>query len=406
MRSIKVKPKTILLEPFSKNTAPAIALAALTALEKEEDPLLLVLAADHKIENIDSFKKAIYEGINFAIEGKIVIFGVMPTSAETGYGYIESHNEISGQNTSSKVKRFIEKPNKTIAKKFIKDRHFSWNSGIFLFKASIIKNEIKKFNQKIITTCEKSLSLKSKDLDFIRIHKNIFRDCPELSIDVAVMEKTDLAHVIKLDCGWNDLGSWKSIWEDAERDHNQNTLKGKIFTKEVKNSYIRGDKKLIVGLGLNELLIVDTDDAVFVANKNSIKSMRFLVKELANKDFHEYKSNKKVHRPWGYYKSISKSKNWQVKQIEINPKASLSLQLHHQRAEHWIVVNGIAKVEIDGKITHLKKNESIYVPLGSKHRLSNPGDSELTLIEVQSGKYLGEDDIVRFDDIYGRINNK
>ena len=403
MRSINVKPKKILLEPFSKNTAPAIALAALTALEKNKDPLLLVLAADHKIEDPDGLKKAIYEGTNFALEGKIIVFGVRPNSAETGYGYIESYHQLSKNITSSRVKKFIEKPNKTTAQKLIKDSHFSWNSGIFLFKASTIVNELKKFDKNIINTCEKSLSSSAKDLDFQRINREKFKDCPNASIDIAVMEKTDLAHVIRLDCGWNDLGSWKSIWEDSKTDENQNTLKGKTFIKEVRNSYIRSENRLIVGFGLNEILIIETDDTVFVANKNAIKSMKDLVKELAKKDFQEYKSNRKVHRPWGYYKSISKSKNWQVKKIEINPKASLSLQLHKQRAEHWIVVNGIAKVEIDGVVTYLKNNESIYVPLGSKHRLSNPGDSELILIEVQSGKYLGEDDIVRFDDIYGRI---
>jgi len=403
MRSINVKPKKILLEPFSKNTAPAIALAALTALEKNEDPLLLVLAADHKIEDADSLKTAIYKGINFALEGKIIIFGVRPNSAETGYGYIESYNQMSENITSSKVKKFIEKPNKTTAQKLIKDCHFCWNSGIFLFKASTIVNELKKFDKNIINACDKSLSSSAKDLDFQRVNREKFKDCPEASIDVAVMEKTDLAYVIRLDCGWNDLGSWKSIWEDSKTDKNQNTVKGRTFIKEVRNSYIRSENRLIVGFGLNEILIVETDDAVFVANKNAIKSMKDLVKELAKKDFHEYKSNRKVHRPWGYYKSISKSKNWQVKKIEINPNASLSLQLHKQRAEHWIVVNGIAKVEIDGVVTYLKNNESIYVPLGSKHRLSNPGDSALIIIEVQSGKYLGEDDIVRFDDIYGRI---
>ena len=407
MRSINIRPKLILLEPFGRSTCPAIALATLISksLNDKDDPLLLVLSADHHIENTDNFIEAINNGINYALEGRIVIFGASPNSPETGYGYIQSLDKMSNNITSSKVKKFIEKPNKENAQKYIKDKHYSWNSGIFMFKASTILNELKKHDNKILEICRKSILNGNRDFDFQRIDEEIFKDCPNSSIDVSVMEKTDLATVIQFDCGWNDLGSWKTLWEIAKSDKNGNSLKGRNFIKNVKNTYIRSESRLVVGLGINDLLIVETEDAVLVAQKNAIHTLKDLVNNLSSSDFKEYKTARKVHRPWGNYKSINEGKSWQVKKLEINPNASISLQLHNHRSEHWIVVSGIAKVEINDSISHLKKNESIYVPLGAKHRLSNPGKNKLTLIEVQSGEYLGEDDIVRFDDIYGRIKN-
>ena len=405
MRAISIIPKLILLEPFGRSTCPAIALATLISKNQnnEDDQLLLVLSADHHIENTDNFIEAINMGIKHALEGRIVVFGVPPKSAETGYGYIQSFDEISNDIKSSKVKRFIEKPDKENAEKYIRDKHFSWNSGIFMFKASTILSELQKHEKKILEICRKSILNGKRDLDFQRIDKEIFKDCPNCSIDVSVMEKTDLATVIQFDCGWNDLGSWKTLWEISKSDKNGNSLKGRNFIKNVKNTYIRSESRLVVGLGINDLLIVETEDAVLVAQKDSINSLKDLVNNLNNSDFKEYKTAREVHRPWGNYKSINEGKSWQVKKLEINPYASISLQLHNHRSEHWIIVNGIAKVEINDSISHLKKNESIYVPLGAKHRLSNPGKSKLTLIEVQSGKYLGEDDIVRFHDIYGRV---
>ena len=407
MRSINISPKLILLEPFGRSTCPAISLAAIIAMNQSEgvDPLMLVLSADHDIKNTNNFIEAINKGITHALNGRIVVFGVSPTSAETGYGYIESFDAMLKDISSSKVKKFIEKPNKEDAEKYIKDKHFSWNSGIFMFKASTILTEVQKYNKKVLDICNKAISNGTRDFDFQRINKEIFEDCPNCSIDVSVMEKTNLASVIKLDCGWNDLGSWKTLWELSKSDKNGNFLKGKNFIKDVKNTYLRSESRLVVGLGINDLLIVETEDAVLIAHKNSINSLKDLVNQLRIYNFNEYKTSRKVHRPWGNFKSISEGNSWQVKKLEINPQESISLQLHNHRSEHWIVVNGTAKVEINESISYLRKNESIYVPLGAKHRLSNPGKSKLTLIEVQSGDYLGEDDIVRFDDIYGRIKN-
>tara|TARA_B100000989_G_C19529814_1_gene468956 strand:- start:2411 stop:3856 length:1446 start_codon:yes stop_codon:yes gene_type:complete len=401
-RSISVIPSTILLEPFGRNTAPAIALAALNCIKKDFDPILLVLSSDHKIKNKINFHQSIHEGIIFAQKGNLVTLGVKPNSPNTGFGYIESIDEISNTLTHSKINKFIEKPNLEKAKFFLKDSHFTWNSGIFLFRASSILNELNKYQPDLIDNCKKSLSLSSKDFEFQRVEKDIFVNCPNISIDKAVMEKTELGQVIFLDAGWSDLGCWQTVWEDSKKDKNQNTVIGKSFVKNVKNSYIRSESRLVVGLGLKDIVLIETDDAVFVSKKNSINNIKDLVKELQNKDFEEIYKNRKVHRPWGNFFSVVNGDTWQVKKLEINPKASLSLQMHHHRSEHWIVVKNTAKVEIDGKTSFLEKNESIYVPKGIKHRLSNPGSDLLILIEVQSGNYLGEDDIIRFDDKYKR----
>ena len=402
MRQIKVEPIKILLEPFGRNTAPAITLAALIASEIENDPILLILSADHKIKNRGSFKKAIEEGVIFAENGRLVAFGIQPNTPETGYGYIESEKEISDKSRFSNIKRFIEKPTKDIAKKFIKNKYFSWNSGIFLFKASTILNELLKYEPDIFDTCKKSLKNSSLDLNFRRIDKTFFNSCPNKSIDVAVMEKTNLGTVVKLDAGWDDLGSWKSIWENSKKDQHQNSLKGKTFIKDVKNSYLRSENRLLVGFGLENLVIVETDDTVLVANKDSLNSMKDLIVELERENFEEIKINKRVHRPWGHFTSLIKEENWQVKRLIINSGESLSLQKHNFRAENWIVVKGIAKVEIDEKIYFLNPNESIYIPKGAKHRLSNTYKKTLEIIEVQIGSYLGEDDIIRFKDKYKR----
>ena len=402
MRQIKVEPIKILLEPFGRNTAPAITMAALIASEIENDPILLILSADHKIKNKDSFKKAIEEGVIFAENGRLVAFGIQPNTPETGYGYIESEKEITDKSRFSNIKRFIEKPTKDIAKKFIKNKYFSWNSGIFLFKASTILNELLKYEPDIFDICKKSLKNSSLDLNFRRIDKTFFNSCPNKSIDVAVMEKTNLGTVVKLDAGWDDLGSWQSVWENSKKDQNQNSLKGKTFIKDVKNSYLRSENRLLVGFGLDNLVVIETDDTVLVANKDSLNSMKDLIVELERENFEEIKINKRVHRPWGHFTSLIKEENWQVKRLIINSGESLSLQKHNFRAENWIVVKGIAKVEIDEKIYFLNPNESIYIPKGAKHRLSNTYKKTLEIIEVQIGSYLGEDDIIRFKDKYKR----
>ena len=403
MKELKIKPNSIILEPFGRNTAPAITLAALTSLKDNEDTVLLILSADHEITNQDRFLASINEAIKFADNNKLVTFGITPNKAEIGYGYIESWDEISEANKVSKIKKFIEKPEKILAEKLIKDKHIKWNSGIFLFKSSKIIEEIKKYEPEIFKYCQEALENKLIDFDFLRIKKNSFKKCPNISIDNAVMEKTQSGVVFALDTGWNDIGDWKAVWEISEKDVNGNFFTGKTYTQNVKNCYLRGTDRLIVGVDIKDLIIVDTIDALLIMDKNSSQVIKEIVSDLKNKNYSEGENNKKVYRPWGNYSSIEEGPTWQVKRLEIKSNASLSLQRHKYRSEHWVVVNGTAKVEINGKITILTKNQSIFVPLGSKHRLSNPYDAPLELIEVQSGTYLGEDDIERFDDIYGRM---
>ena len=402
MRSINVNPNSIILEPFGKNTAPAITLAVLKTLSEKSDPILLVLSSDHKITNEKNFKKVIKDGLIEANNGRVVTFGIIPNSPETGYGYIESYEELSKENPKSKIKKFVEKPNFELAKEFIKDKHYSWNSGIFLFKASVFIKELEKFEPEIIKSCSCALKKGSKDLDFLRVDVESFRECPEKSIDVALMEKTDLGSVLALDAGWDDIGSWKSVWQNTKKDKDGNALKGKVIVEESRNCYLRSEDRLIVGINLDELIIIDTKDAILVSKLEATQKVKKIVQFLNDNNFKEGKENLKRYRPWGSFTSIEKGSSWQVKKLEIKPKASISLQMHFKRSEHWIIVNGTAKVEIDGKVSILNSNEGAYIPLGAKHRLSNPKDTILELIEVQSGKYLGEDDIIRFDDIYGR----
>ena len=402
MRGINIKPNSILLEPISKNTAPAIALAALKTYKNDYDPILLILSSDHKIEDEEKFRKVIDEGLIHANNGRIVTFGIIPNKPETGFGYIESFDELSNNTTSSKIKKFIEKPEIEIAKNLVKDKHFYWNSGIFLFRASTIINELKKFEPKIINICSESLRKGKEDLDFFRINEELFKKCPNIPIDIAVMEKTTLGSVLTLRAGWDDIGSWRSVWENAKKDSNGNTLKGKTIAEGTKNCYLRSEGRLIVGIDLNDLIVIETNDAILVSKKDSTQKVKKVVQELNENKFIEGKEHNKKYRPWGSFTNIEKGSTWQVKRLEINPNSSISLQMHHHRSEHWIIVNGKAKIEIDKKILFLHANESTYIPLGSKHRISNPGEEILILIEVQSGNYLGEDDIVRYEDIYGR----
>ncbi len=404
MRKIDVQPQSIILEPFGRNTAPAIAIAALKTIKNNYDPLLLVLSSDHKIEDAENFRKIISEAQIHAKNERLVTFGIVPNRPETGFGYIESFEEISDKNTSSKIKKFIEKPELELAKIFINDKHFVWNSGIFLFKSSTILREMEKFEPEIIKTCKESLKKGQYDLDFFRINSKAFKKCKDMPIDVAVMEKTNLGSVLRLEVGWDDIGSWKSVWENSKKDKNGNTLKGKSIIKGTNNCYIQSEDRLIVGIDLNDLIVIETNDAILVSDKNSTQKVKKVVQELNESNLKEGKQHKKSYRPWGSFTSIENGPSWQVKRLEINPNASISLQLHNHRSEHWIVVDGTAKVEIDQQISLLNKNQSAYIPAGSKHRLSNPGEDPLILIEVQSGTYLDEDDIVRFDDIYGRAN--
>ncbi len=403
IRELNIKNFSILLEPIGRNTAPAITVAALKSLEKENNPTLLVLASDHEIENTKAFIDTIKLGKEYVDQNKIVTFGILPDSPETGYGYIKSSNPLSNDAPNGeKIEQFLEKPDFLKAKELIKNKRFSWNSGIFMFKAKDLLKEIERFSPEILNKCKLSLKESTNDLDFQRLNKAAFEECPSASFDIAIMEKTNKGIVIPLDCGWSDIGSWKAVWENSKKDKNENFIQGQVFTEKTNNCYIRSEKRLVVGIGLENLVIVETNDAILISNKYHTQLVKNIVQKLKDNKISEGQNHSKVNRPWGHYLSIVGESRWQVKLISVKPGEKLSLQMHHHRSEHWVVVKGTAKVEIDQKISILSENESIYIPLGSKHRLSNPGKIKLILIEVQSGSYVGEDDIVRFEDKYGR----
>ena len=405
MRQIEVKPNAIILEPVGRNTAPAIGVAALKAIDKGEDPLLLVLAADHVIRDEQQFLLAIEAGIVHAEEGRLVTFGIVPTSPETGYGYIEASQPLQSEPLKGEaITRFIEKPDQTHAEKFLSDSRFTWNSGMFIFKASTIINELEHFAPEVLSSCRAALDQEESDLEFLRLEKEAFAKCPNLAIDVAVMEKTQLGTVIPLNAGWSDIGSWSALWKTTEQDSNGNVLRGQVIADNSQNCYLRSEHRLVVGLGVKDLLVIETDDAVLVAAKNEAQNVKNIVKLLESKGNPESIAHRKIYRPWGNYTGVIQGNRWQVKLIEVKPGASLSLQMHHHRAEHWVVVKGTALIERDGEKSLLGENQSTYIPLGCKHRLSNPGRIPIKLIEIQSGNYLDEDDIVRFEDIYDRIS--
>ena len=404
MNQIKVKPNSILLEPFGRNTAPAITLAALNALQIEDDPILLVLSSDHNIADEKKFVNVVHSASKYSDQDRLVTFGVVPTSPETGYGYIKAdspfeENSLDGKN----ILEFLEKPNLEKASNLIKDKRYFWNSGIFMFKAKKILEEMKTKRNKIYSVCQVSLQKELRDLDFQRIDKEIFEKCPDISIDKAIMEKTKIGIVLPLDVGWCDVGSWESVWKESKKDQNNNFVRGNIISKDSNNCYLRGENRLIVAMGLKDLIVVETSDAVLIAEKSYSQNIKNIVNKLKTEGFSEGIEHRKIYRPWGYYTSIEDGDRWQVKLISVKSGGKLSLQKHHHRAEHWVIVSGTAKVEIDGKEMILCENQSTFIPLGKLHRLSNPGKIPLSLIEIQSGSYLGEDDIERFEDNYGRV---
>ena len=405
LREISINPSSIMLEPFGRNTAPAISLAALKALEIKEDPILLVLSSDHEIKYEKKFVEVVEAGLEFALKDKLVTFGVVPSKPETGYGYIKAEkpflpNKIGGE----KIEEFIEKPDLKTAKEFLKDMRFTWNSGIFMFRAKTVINEMNNFCPEIVKQCKDCLINSKNDLDFQRLNKSSFTKCPNVPIDIAIMEKTTKGIVLPLDAGWSDVGSWQSVWDNSNKDENGNSIVGKVILKDSQNSYLRSEYRLIVGIGLTNLVAIETNDAILISNKSKSQNIKEIVTLLKENSFPEGNKHRKIYRPWGHYESIVEDSRWQVKLINVKPGETLSLQMHHHRSEHWVVVKGTAKVEIDSKISVLSENQSTYIPVGSKHRLSNPGKILLTIIEIQSGAYLGEDDIIRFEDNYGRTN--
>ena len=406
LRGIDINPSKILLEPFGRNTAPAITMAALIALKNNNESNLLILSSDHEIKNKEKFLQIIKLGFDYANKGRLVTFGVVPKTPETGYGYIKARQELDLKNIiGTEIEEFIEKPNLPKAKELIKDKKYTWNSGIFLFKAKTILNEVSKFAPDVISICNESLKNISSDMGFQRLNKDIFFKCPNISIDVAVMEKTKLGTVLPLDADWSDIGSWNSVWKTSTKNTNNNFIKGNVVEQDTYGCYLRSESRLITAIGLKNLIIVETNDAILVADQEASEKVKDVVQYLKNHNYPESIEHKKIYRPWGNYTKINEGDRWKVKKIFVKPGEKLSLQLHHHRAEHWIVVNGTAAVEVDDEKLTLYENQSTYIPLGSKHRLSNPGKSPLILIEVQSGSYLGEDDIKRFEDSYGRLDN-
>ncbi|GAB1265996.1 mannose-1-phosphate guanylyltransferase/mannose-6-phosphate isomerase [Aurantivibrio infirmus] len=393
----------IILEPVARNTAPAIALAAMEAQKISPSANMLVLAADHLIKDIESFQNAVDVAITCASNNALVTFGIVPTHAETGYGYINT--EVGSQTENSiarKAKSFVEKPDRATAEKYLADGNFFWNSGMFVFTAKNFLAELKKYNFECYEASQLALAEIKSDIDFLRVDKQAFEKSPNISVDYAVMEKAENVYCVPLDAGWSDVGCWRSYWEAKEKDENGNSLVGDAMPIETKNTLIYTQDKLVSTIGVENLVVINTADAVLVIDKSHAQNVKQAIDILSEANRDEHITHREVNRPWGSYDSIDYGERFQVKRITVKPGASLSLQMHHHRAEHWIVVSGTAIVQRGEEEIMLSENESTYIPLGVKHRLTNPGKLPLELIEVQSGSYLGEDDIVRFDDTYGR----
>ena len=404
----------IILEPCGRNTAPAVAIAALQAMTGGDDPVLLVLPADHLIRKVDVFQRGVDTGLSLAMEGKLVTFGIVPDKPETGYGYIKGGEELgvrgeeitpadSSRLSAFAVAEFVEKPDFTTAQAYLENGAYYWNSGMFMFKASRFLSELESFNPQMLEACQKAHATLQRDIDFLRLDAELFAACPSDSIDYAVMEKTADAAVIPLDAGWNDVGSWSSLWDVGDQNAAGNVIRGDVLTENTSNCYLHANHRLVAGVGIENLIVVETADAVLVANKDQVQDVKAIVAQIKAQQRDEYLLHKRVNRPWGAYEGIDAGEGFQVKRITVNPGSTLSLQMHYHRAEHWIVVQGTALVTRGDEVVTLSENQSTYIPVGVKHRLANPGMIPLELIEVQSGSYLGEDDIVRFDDQYGRV---
>ncbi|MDM2827706.1 mannose-1-phosphate guanyltransferase [Citrobacter sp. Cpo089] len=407
LREINSLAGNIILEPFGRNTAPAIALAALAKINSNEnhDPILLVLAADHIIQNEDAFREAVQNAVSYAENGKLVTFGIIPDHPETGYGYIRRGNLSQALSASSafEVAQFVEKPDRETAEAYVASGEYYWNSGMFLFRAGRYLEELRKYRPDILEVCEKSMSASDLDLDFIRVNEQSFQSCPAESIDYAVMEHTVDAVVMPMSAGWSDVGSWSSLWEVCPHSAEGNVYHGDIISLKTQNSYIYAESGLVTTVGVKDLVVVQTKDAVLIADRHCVQDVKNVVEKIKAEGRHEHHTHREVYRPWGKYDSIDKGERYQVKRITVKPGEGLSVQMHHHRAEHWVVVAGTAKVTVNGKIELLGENESIYIPQGATHCLENPGKIPLDVIEVRSGAYLEEDDVVRIADRYGRV---
>ncbi len=399
LRTEDITDCSIVLEPVGRNTAPAIALAAFQSMKTNQDHLLLVLAADHVIRDELAFRNAVEKASVLAQQDKMVTFGIKPTSAETGYGYIKA-GEMEG--AGYLVEQFIEKPNSETAECYVASGDYFWNSGMFMFKASTFLNELERYAPEIYKICKQAIDTPMIDLDFVRINQEVFETCPSDSIDYAVMEKTSKAMIVPLDADWSDIGSWSALWDIEDKDDDGNVCHGDVISIDTSNSYIKAEEKLVTTIGLDDVVIVETKDAILVSKKSEVQKVKSIVESLKQSKRSEATDHREVYRPWGKYDSIDSGNRFKVKRITVKPGAKLSVQMHHHRAEHWIVVSGTAKVTNGEQQILLTENQSTYIPIGSIHALENPGLVNLELIEVQSGTYLGEDDIVRYEDKYGR----
>jgi len=392
----------IILEPHGRNTAPAIALAAIQLCEHagDNDPLMLVLAADHLIQDTHAFQNGVAKAIPLAQRGSLVTFGIVPGHPETGYGYIHRGAELEAD--CFEVDSFVEKPDLDTANAYLASGDYLWNSGMFLFSARAYLKELEAYRPDILNACKAAIADASTDLHFTRVNAELFERCPSESVDYAVMEKTDKATVVALDAGWSDIGSWSALWDVSAKDEVGNSLTGDVIARDTANTLVRADSRLVATVGVDNLVIIETKDALLVAHKDKVQDVKNVVEQIRNDGRHEHMNHREVYRPWGVYDSIDNGARYQVKRITVKPGAKLSVQMHHHRAEHWIVVSGTAKVTNGDKTYLVTENQSTFIPVGQVHSLENPGVIDLELIEVQSGSYLGEDDIVRYEDRYGR----
>jgi len=402
-QQIDIKNPVILLEPVGRNTAPAIAAAALQSLKDSDDAILLVLSADHVIQDVEVFHQAINIASSQAQDGKLATFGIVPTDANTGYGYIKaSKGDVNG---AHKVEEFVEKPDLKTAQTYLEQGNYLWNSGMFMFKADTLIDDLTTHSPDIVVSVNNAVNNATQDLDFIRLDKQAFDSSPSDSIDYALMEKSDNVVVVPLDAQWNDIGAWSALHDIGTKDTNGNVIKGDVITQDTTNTYINASHHMVTTIGVDNLIIVDTPDATFISTQDKAQEVKSIVESLQAKGRDEGTMHRKVFRPWGWYDSIESGKHFQVKRLHVNPGAKLSLQMHHKRAEHWVVVSGTATAINGEEVLTLKEGDSTYIPIGATHGLENKTNEQLEIIEVQSGVYLGEDDIVRFEDIYGRVKD-
>lgn len=407
LREINKLENNIILEPVGRNTAPAIALASLFVEKKYSisETLLLVLPADHIIKDEAAFEYSVTNSIEAAKNGKLVTFGIVADKPETGYGYIRRKDlkQYKKSNNVYDVASFVEKPDYNTACNYVSSGEYYWNSGMFLFTSSTYLKELELYRNDIYKVCKRSFEDINIDLDFVRLNKELFHNCPSESIDYAVMEKTSDAVVVPMNAGWSDVGSWSSLWDISDKDNNGNAFTGDVISVNTNNTYVYNSSGLVTTVGINNIVVVQTKDALLVADRDSVQDVKKIVEHIKSEGRHEHETHREVYRPWGKYDSVDSGERYEVKRISVKPGEAISMQMHHHRAEHWIVVAGTANITVNGKRQLLTENQSIYIPVGSIHCLENPGKIPLDIIEVRSGSYLGEDDIVRFSDRYGRI---